>query len=118
MEEVVSTALEHKHRFMVDVVLFMGILEDEHVRLEDRINNFTGERWRGGANRQDSMDEDVEDEEDEEEVRQGLLCAMSVLVDVGVVVLSCLSRLIVSGFPLCRRNTRWKRTWARWTHRE
>jgi len=68
MEEVVSTALEQKHRFMVDVVLFMGILEDEHVRLETRINNFTGERWRGGggANRQGSGDEDVEDEDDEE----------------------------------------------------
>jgi hypothetical protein len=70
MEEVVSTALEQKHRFMVDVVLFMGILEDEHVRLEQRINNFTGERWRGGggANHQDSADEDVEDDDDEEEV--------------------------------------------------
>lgn len=64
-----STALEQKHRFMVDVVLFMGILEDEHVRLEQRINNFTGERWRGGgANHQDSADEDVEDDDDEEEV--------------------------------------------------
>ena len=68
-----STALEQKHRFMVDVVLFMGILEDEHVRLESRIQNFTGERWRGGggANHQDSADEDVEDEEDDEEVRRG-----------------------------------------------
>lgn len=72
MEEVVSTALEQKHRFMVDVVLFMGILEDEHVRLEQRIENFTGERWRGGggANRQASGDEDVEDEDEEEEVRK------------------------------------------------
>ena len=69
MEEVVSTAIEQKHRFMVDVVLYMGILEDEHVRLEQRINNFTGERWRGGGgvNNQDSA-EDVEDEEDDEEV--------------------------------------------------
>ena len=69
MEEVVSTALEQKHRFMVDVVLFMGILEDEHVRLENRIQNFTGERWRGGGGiNQQGSDDDVEDEEDEEEV--------------------------------------------------
>lgn len=70
MEEVVSTAIEQKHRFMVDVVLYMGILEDEHVRLETRINNFTGERWRGGGGIQgQDSNEDVEDEDDEEEVK-------------------------------------------------
>lgn len=35
-----SNELEQKHRFMVDVVLLMGLLEDELERLERRINSF------------------------------------------------------------------------------
>jgi hypothetical protein len=42
MEEVVSNTLEQKHRFMVDVVLMMGLLEDEEERLEKRIKAFKG----------------------------------------------------------------------------
>lgn len=86
MEEVVSTALEQKHRFMVDVVLFMGILEDEHVRLENRINNFTGERWRGsGGNRQDSAEDDVEDEDDDEEEEEEMEEDMGEVDNQGIV---------------------------------
>ena len=39
MEEVVSNELEQKHRFMVDVVLLMGLLEDE---LENKFEESIG----------------------------------------------------------------------------
>lgn len=76
MEEVVSTWLEQKHRFMVDVVLMMGLLEDEHERLQKRIASFNGNgriRKNGGLN--DNGDEstmaieslDSEDDDDDED---------------------------------------------------
>jgi hypothetical protein len=79
MEEVVSTWLEQKHRFMVDVVLMMGLLEDEHERLQKRISTWSGDPYRpkdmqaGGGDSADSGDEleasqDIYDSESHEQV--------------------------------------------------
>jgi hypothetical protein len=40
MEEVISNAIEQRHRFMVDILLLMGLLEEESEALNKRIINF------------------------------------------------------------------------------
>mmetsp|Transcript_14423 Transcript_14423/g.21668 ORF Transcript_14423/g.21668 Transcript_14423/m.21668 type:complete len:1392 (+) Transcript_14423:58-4233(+) len=87
MEEVVSTVVEQKHRYMVDVVLMMGLLEDEEERLEKRIRNFKGGRRRLGAQSDDQ--EDSQDELDEEQLGVGDSAALNEMtgqVEEGLIV--------------------------------
>jgi hypothetical protein len=75
MEEVVTTWLEQKHRFMVDVVLMMGLLEDEHERLQKRIITWSGDPYHpknrdGDPEAMDSTDSGDELERSQDELSQ------------------------------------------------
>ena len=62
MEEVVSSTLKQQHRFMVDVVLMMGLLEDEEDRLEKRIKSFKGKARRlNEAGEEEDAEDDTAD---------------------------------------------------------
>lgn len=62
MEEVISNAIEQRHRFMVDILLLMGLLEEESAALNKRIISFqaagNGEEDDGSDSEGDSEDDD------------------------------------------------------------
>jgi hypothetical protein len=62
MEEVISNAIEQRHRFMVDILLLMGLLEEESDALNKRIT-----KYQSSAN----GDEDDSDNSDSEEESDG-----------------------------------------------
>lgn len=63
MEEVISNAIEQRHRFMVDILLLMGLLEEESEALNKRIISFQAAA--AGEEDEGSSDSDAESDVDE-----------------------------------------------------